>query len=425
MPNGPDPSAGTSVSSAGTSQPGPPDPPGPLPPGGRQLPGRWRLAAAAVITAAAALIAYVVVSSQHHGTTPAAAGAPGRTSPPPARSNPGVDPGTPLAGRPAPGFTLTDQFGKRVSLSQFRGKAVVMTFVDSECTTVCPLGTESLTGAVSLLGPGAASHIQLLGVDANPSATAVADVRAYSASHAMMHSWHFLTGTKAQLEAVWRAYHVYVAASSNDIDHEPAIYLIDPQGRERVLYLTQMSYTSVGQQAQIIADGLSTVLPGHPQPRRVVPLSYIRGVSPRTAMSAPGIGGSTPSGQVALGPGHPHVLVFAARWLGQTTDLRAGLRGLTAYQQLAARRGLPSPVVVDVVPAESSGSALPQLLAGLGGAPLGYPVVADTTGRLAAGYGVQDMPWLVVTGQDGRVLAHHLGWLSAPELARFAAGAQR
>ena len=421
MPNGPDPSAGTSVTSAGTSQPGPP-----RPPGGRQLPGRWRLAAAAAITAVAALIAYLVVSTQHHGTTPAASGAPGSAvGQPDALHNPGVDPGTVIPGRPAPGFTLTDQFGQRVSLSQFRGKAVVLTFVDSECTTVCPLGTASLTGAVSLLGPAAARRIQILGIDANPNATAVSDVRAYSQSHALMHSWHFLTGSKAQLEAVWRAYNVYVAAKNNDIDHEPAIYLIDPQGRERVLYLTQMSYTSVGQQAQIIADGLSTVLPGHPQPRRVVPLSYIRGVPPKTAVTVPGIGGSTPSGQVALGPGHPHVLVFAARWLGETTDLRAGLRDLSAYQELAARRGLPSPVVVDVVPTESSPAALPRLLAGLGGAPLRYPVVADTAGRLAAGYGVQDMPWVVVTGPDGRVLAHHLGWLSAGKLAQLVASAQR
>jgi hypothetical protein len=119
------------------------------------------------------------------------------------------------------------------------------------------------------------------------------------------------------------------------------------------------------------------------------------------------------------------VLVFAARWLGETTDLRAGLRDLSAYQELAARRGLPPPVVVDVVPAESSPTALPRLLAGLGGAPLRYPVVADTAGRLAAGYGVQDMPWVVVTGSGGRVLAHHLGWLSAGKLAQLAASAQR
>jgi len=77
MPNGPDPSAGTSVTSAGTSQPG-----SLRPLGGRQLPGRWRLAAAAAITAAAALIAFFVVNTQGV-TSPAPANSPGSAAGPP------------------------------------------------------------------------------------------------------------------------------------------------------------------------------------------------------------------------------------------------------------------------------------------------------------------------------------------------------
>ena len=50
---------------------------------------------------------------------------------------------------------------------------------------------------------------------------------------------------------------MYVAASHGNIDHEPAVYLIDAQGRERTLYLTQMAYASVAQQAELMASGLS------------------------------------------------------------------------------------------------------------------------------------------------------------------------
>ena len=52
-------------------------------------------------------------------------------------------------------------------------------------------------------------------------------------------------------------------------------------------------------------------------------------------------------------------------------------------------------------------------------------IIRETAGRLASGYGVQDMPWVVVTGSDGRILAHHLGWLSAGKLAQLAASVQR
>jgi cytochrome oxidase Cu insertion factor (SCO1/SenC/PrrC family) len=38
----------------------------------------------------------------------------------------------------------------------------------------------------------------------------VADVMAYSRAHAMDNQWDFLTGSRAQLEQVWRAYHIAV-----------------------------------------------------------------------------------------------------------------------------------------------------------------------------------------------------------------------
>jgi protein SCO1/2 len=379
---------------------------------------RWRLISATIVTAVAALIAALIVHAQTGSASPAAdQGQAGTAQARAASANPDIDPGTPLLGRPAPGFTLTDQNGQRVSLAQFRGKAVVLVFVDALCTTVCPLSTVSMTEAVSLLGPGAASKIQLLGIDANPDALKVSDVRAYSRAHELMHAWRFLTGSRAQLAAVWHAYSVYVAASKGDIDHEPAIYLIDSHGGERTLYLTQMSYTSVGQQAQIIADGLSKLLPGHPVPRQVVPLSFIRGLTPQTVTSVPGIGGSTPSGQVMLGAGHPHLVVFAASWLSEVTQLRAGLRGITAYQHLAAKRGLPPAVVIDETPAESSASTWPALLARMGGRSLGFAAAADTTGRLANGYGVQDLPWIELTSPTGKILFRHHGWLPGQALA--------
>jgi cytochrome oxidase Cu insertion factor (SCO1/SenC/PrrC family) len=73
----------------------------------------------------------------------------------------------------------------------------MLAFVEARCTTVCPLTTVSMSEAVTLLGAAAARHVQMLGVDANPDATRVADVRAYSAAHQMMRSWDFLTGRTA------------------------------------------------------------------------------------------------------------------------------------------------------------------------------------------------------------------------------------
>ncbi len=337
-----------------------------------------------------------------------------------ASRNPDLDPGTSLPGPAAPGFSLTDQSGRPVSLRQFHGKVVVLAFVDARCTTVCPLSTVSMTEAVSMLGPGAARHIQLLGIDANPDATRVADVRAYTVAHQMTRSWDFLTGSRAQLEAVWRAYHVYVAASHGDIDHEPAVYLIDTKGRERTLYLTQMAYASVTQQAELIASGVSRLLPGHPAPHGGVSMTLARSIKPASTASLTVIGGARGPGHVTLGPGHPHLVVFLASWDQEISDLPAELRALAAYQREALRRGWPTVLAVDETPTETSPADLARVLASSGGATLGYPVVADTSGRLADGYGVQDLPWVELVSASGQVRYHHDGWVPAATLARLA-----
>ena len=125
-----------------------------------------------------------------------------------------------------------NQFGQLMSLSQFRGNVVVLSFEDSECTTVCPLTTQSMLQAKQMLG-AAGNQVQLLGVDANPTATSVADVLAYSRAHGMVNQWDFLTGSLAQLKAVWGAYHIAVQIEQGQIDHTPALFVINQQGREQ------------------------------------------------------------------------------------------------------------------------------------------------------------------------------------------------
>jgi cytochrome oxidase Cu insertion factor (SCO1/SenC/PrrC family) len=330
-------------------------------------------------------------------------------------ANPAVDPGSPAGNKPAPNFTLLDQFGHKVTLSQFHGKAVLLAFVDSHCSTVCPLTTMSMLEAVKLLGP-AGKNVQLVGIDANPLATRVADVRDYSVAHGMMHSWEFLTGTLAQLKAVWRDYHVYVQAVKNNIDHEPAVYLITPGGRERLLFLTQMLYTGTDQQAQVLADATAGVLPGAPHVKQVVNLRYIPGIKPADDVSLPVAGGKASGKTVPFGRGHPHLVVFFATWVGENSNLVSEMKALNGYQQAAAGHGWPPVVAVDEASTETTPSALPSFLARLRG-QLDYPVAVDQRGQLADGYGVQDQPWIALVSSSGKILFRHDGWLPEPGLA--------
>src|SRR5205823_8401283 len=130
----------------------------------------------------------------------------------------------------------------------------------------------------------------------------VSDVRDYSAAHGMMHRWDFLTGTLPQLTRVWKAYHVYVEAIKGNIDHEPAIYLIRPDGREQSIFLSQMAYTATDQQAQVLANATAAVLPGHPHVTQAVSLRYLPGIGPAATAALPAVGGRADGGTVTFGP---------------------------------------------------------------------------------------------------------------------------
>jgi cytochrome oxidase Cu insertion factor (SCO1/SenC/PrrC family) len=329
-----------------------------------------------------------------------------------AMANPNLDLGTSLGARPAPDFRLRNQFGQPMSLSQFRGKVVMLGFEDSQCTNVCPLTTQSMLAAKQMLG-AAGDQVQLLGVDANPRATSVADMLSYSRAHGLVNQWDFLTGSLAQLKATWGAYHIAVQIERGQIDHTPALFVIDQQGRERKLYLTQMAYSSVGQSAQVLADELASLLPGHPKVASQQSLASVAVQGPSDHLTLPSA--ASQGGTVALGPGQPRLVMFFATWLAEVADLKSELTGASAYAAAARREHLPPLVAVDETVVEPSAQAVRSYLRNLG-ATLGYPVALDSSGRVADGYGVQDQPWFALVSASGKIIWWHDGWLAPPAL---------
>jgi cytochrome oxidase Cu insertion factor (SCO1/SenC/PrrC family) len=341
-----------------------------------------------------------------------------------AEQNPNLDLGSPLGDKPAPDVNLVNQFGQPMSLSQFRGRVVLLSFEDSECTTVCPLTTQAMVLAKELLG-SAGKSVQLLGVDANPDAVKVSDVMAYSRVHGMVNQWDFLTGSVTQLKSVWKAYNIAVQVESGQIDHTPALYVIDQQGREQKVYLTQMAYSSITQSAQVLATEVSSLLPSHPKLSSLESLATVPVQSPAATVklpaAAPAAGGTgaAPAATVTLGPGQARLVVFFATWLTETSNLSAELTGLNAYVKDAASKHLPALTAVDEAVTEPSDTSVNAYLHQLG--PLDYPVALDETGRVADGYGVQDQPWLVLVNAAGKITWQHDGWVPLTTLEQAAA----
>ena len=86
--------------------------------------------------------------------------------------------GAPLPGTPAPVFTLTDESGRKVSLSQYRGKVTLITFLYPGCGDTCTVIAQQIRGALDELP----SPVPVLIITADPAADNPAAVARFLAS---------------------------------------------------------------------------------------------------------------------------------------------------------------------------------------------------------------------------------------------------
>lgn len=150
--------------------------------------------------------------------------------------------GTGLGGTPAPGFHLVDQYGKSISLSQFKGMPVILTFFYTHCPNYCPLIAQKIHTTLDLLGKNA-GRVAILGMSVDPEHDTKANAQSFSADHGLASAahWHYLLGTRAQLSPIWSAYAVQGlppsvrVISTSQMIHSSVVYLIDQQGREQAL----------------------------------------------------------------------------------------------------------------------------------------------------------------------------------------------
>jgi cytochrome oxidase Cu insertion factor (SCO1/SenC/PrrC family) len=128
----------------------------------------------------------------------------------------------------APDFMLHDQAGRAVSLSGLRGQEVLLTFMDPQCTSMCPIVGQEI-GAIESSLPSNVKPVLLI-VSVAPNRTA-ADVSTFTSHVTWRPGWHWLLGNQAQLQAVWATYHIAVQPSPTDVAHDETLYVVDPYGR--------------------------------------------------------------------------------------------------------------------------------------------------------------------------------------------------
>jgi protein SCO1/2 len=135
----------------------------------------------------------------------------------------------------APDFTLIDQDGKRFLSTSLRGKIVVLDFIYTTCTDVCPLFTANFARLQRQLATEHRSEVLFISITTDPEIDSPKILKAYAQRHgADFGNWVFLTGTEAQLKEVWKDFGIRVIHKGRGlVQHDSVTTLIDRQGMRR------------------------------------------------------------------------------------------------------------------------------------------------------------------------------------------------
>jgi len=158
-------------------------------------------------------------------------------APAPANSQYGTD-GHPLASGPAkvsiPDSVVLDQNSRplRFYSDLIQGKTVAINFIFTTCTTICPPMTANFAKVQRIMRERGEKSLHLISVSVDPETDTPEKLKKYAEMFQAAPGWTFLTGTRAELEPIWRAFSVYM---SNKQDH-PATVVIGNDAQHRWIY---------------------------------------------------------------------------------------------------------------------------------------------------------------------------------------------
>ena len=138
--------------------------------------------------------------------------------------------------RPAPSFTLHDQAGHTIALGGAPGHYEIVTFLYTHCPDVCPV-IAGMLNRVLKTATARRAGLQVLAVSVDPKRDTPTAVRKFVHDHQLVPAFRYLTGTRAELVPVWKGFEVAaIAGPRGTVTHSSFEILIDPTGKERLIY---------------------------------------------------------------------------------------------------------------------------------------------------------------------------------------------
>jgi protein SCO1/2 len=155
-----------------------------------------------------------------------------------------------------PPLALRNYLGTPVNIDQYRGKAILVTFIYTHCPDVCPLITANLRVAQRLLGAQAAKA-QIIAVSVDSRGDTRQAIAAFLARHDMTGHMQYLVGSTPELAKVWSAWNVGSERDAKEpelVNHSGLVYGISASGKITTLYPANFKPSDIAHDVPLLAS---------------------------------------------------------------------------------------------------------------------------------------------------------------------------
>jgi protein SCO1 len=125
-----------------------------------------------------------------------------------------------------PDLSLLDQQGRKIRFYSdlVKGKTVVINFIFTTCTTICPPLGATFAKMQKLLGDRLGKDVYLISLTVDPVTDTPERLRAWGGKFGAKPGWTFVTGEKTEVDKLLKALNAYTARIE---DHSPMILIGD------------------------------------------------------------------------------------------------------------------------------------------------------------------------------------------------------
>jgi protein SCO1/2 len=156
-----------------------------------------------------------------------------------------------------PPLALRNYKGERVNIAQYKGKAVLLTFLYTKCPDVCPLIASNLGVALNAMGPAKASKVQVIAVSVDPRGDTPKAVAVFLRRHGVAGRMQYLIGSAHELARVWKAWGVGSERDAQQpqlVNHTGLVYGLSAQGKVTTLYAANFTPQEIAHDAPLLAS---------------------------------------------------------------------------------------------------------------------------------------------------------------------------